>query len=65
MKIGFIGFGKLGLPSALAIESKGHEVLGYDTSQKVQEFVKNKKIPYKEVGVNELFEKSRIRCVGY
>jgi len=64
MKIGFIGFGKLGLPSALAIESKGHEVLGYDTSQKVQEFVKNKKIPYKEVGVNELFEKSRIRCVG-
>jgi UDP-N-acetyl-D-mannosaminuronate dehydrogenase len=30
MKIGFIGLGKLGLPVALAIESKGHQVIGTD-----------------------------------
>jgi hypothetical protein len=33
MKIGFIGLGKLGLPCALAIESRGHEVIGFDLSQ--------------------------------
>ena len=31
MKIAMIGMGKLGLPVALAIESKGHEVRGFDT----------------------------------
>ncbi|MDE1924848.1 MAG: hypothetical protein KGH79_01550 [Patescibacteria group bacterium] len=30
MKIGFIGLGKLGLPCAVAIDQKGHEVMGYD-----------------------------------
>ena len=30
MKVSFIGLGKLGLPVAVAIEAKGHEVLGYD-----------------------------------
>ncbi len=30
MKIGFIGIGKLGLPCAEAIASKGHDVCGYD-----------------------------------
>ena len=28
MKVGFIGLGKLGLPCALAVESRGHEVIG-------------------------------------
>jgi UDPglucose 6-dehydrogenase len=32
MKIGFIGLGKLGLPCAEAIASKGHDVSGYDIS---------------------------------
>lgn len=30
MKIGFIGLGKLGLPTAVGIASKGHDVVGYD-----------------------------------
>ena len=30
MKVGFVGLGKLGLPVALAVESKGHKVFGYD-----------------------------------
>ena len=34
MKVGFLGLGKLGLPVALAIESKGHYVCGTDISKK-------------------------------
>jgi UDPglucose 6-dehydrogenase len=30
MKVGFIGLGKLGLPCAVAIAAKNHEVMGYD-----------------------------------
>ena len=30
MKIGFVGCGKLGMPVMLAINYKGHEVMGYD-----------------------------------
>ncbi len=30
MKIGYIGLGKLGLPCALAVSLKGHDVVGYD-----------------------------------
>jgi len=33
MKIGFIGTGKLGMPCAEAIASKGHDVTGYDIAQ--------------------------------
>ena len=50
MKIGFIGLGKLGLPVALAVESKGHKVFGYDIDNKVDQIIKDKKIPYKEKG---------------
>lgn len=32
MNIGFIGLGKLGLSTAIAIADKGHHVLGFDTS---------------------------------
>lgn len=32
MKIGFVGLGKLGLPCAVAIAEKGHEVMGYDVN---------------------------------
>ena len=32
MKIGFIGTGKLGMPCAEAIVSKGHDVTGYDVA---------------------------------
>jgi UDPglucose 6-dehydrogenase len=48
MNVGFLGLGKLGLPVALAVESKGHKVFGTDTSKAVIESVKKKKIIYKE-----------------
>ena len=34
MKIGFIGTGKLGMPCAEAISSKGHDVTGYDIAKR-------------------------------
>ena len=30
MKVGFVGLGKLGMPVALALDHKGHDVMGYD-----------------------------------
>ena len=45
MRIGFIGLGKLGLPVALAVESKGHDVVGYDISEEVKNIVEAKKLP--------------------
>ena len=55
-KIGFIGLGKLGLPVAMSISSKGYEVSGYDINPNVKNYIKDKQIPYQEVGMDELFE---------
>jgi len=64
MKIGFIGLGKLGLPVALAVESRGHDVVGYDISEAVKDIVEAKKIPYREIWAQEHLDKSNIRFVG-
>jgi UDP-glucose 6-dehydrogenase len=61
MNIGFIGLGKLGLPCALAIESKGHIVCGFDVDPNVKDIIDNKKIPYEEEGAQELLDKSNIK----
>ena len=63
MNIGFLGLGKLGLPVALATETKGHKVFGYDISPDVPLFVKKKKIPYKEIWANQSLKKSKIKFV--
>jgi UDPglucose 6-dehydrogenase len=63
MKIGFLGLGKLGLPVALAVESKGHQVVGYDISSKVKKIIKEKKIPYKEEFVQKYIKKSKIKFI--
>ena len=52
MKIGFIGLGKLGLPCALSIALKGHEVIGHDINKEVSNYIKNMEVPYKEGGPN-------------
>jgi UDPglucose 6-dehydrogenase len=49
MKIGFLGLGKLGLPCALAIDMKGHDVMGYDINPNV---LQKEHVPYKEAGPN-------------
>ena len=60
MKIGFVGLGKLGLPVALAVESKGHDVVGYDISENVKSIIEAKKIPYKEIWAQDYLDKSNI-----
>tara|TARA_B100000287_G_scaffold110388_1_gene102752 strand:- start:207 stop:1445 length:1239 start_codon:yes stop_codon:yes gene_type:complete len=60
MNVGFIGMGKLGLPCALAVESKGHNVIGYDISPSVQDIIKSKKLPYKEIWAQDYLDKSNI-----
>ncbi len=62
MKISIIGAGKLGLPVALAIESKGHKVTIYDTNQDVYEQVFKRKLNYVEEGADELLKTTRIQC---
>ena len=60
MNIGFMGMGKLGLPCALAVEMRGHKVIGYDPSPSVQEILQTKKLPYKEIWAQGYLEKSKI-----
>jgi UDPglucose 6-dehydrogenase len=60
MNIGFIGLGKLGLPCALAVESKGHTVYGYDINKNVENILNTRKIPYKELWAQDHLEKSNI-----
>jgi UDPglucose 6-dehydrogenase len=64
MKIGFVGLGKLGMPCAVAMSIKGHDVMGYDVQKKVM----NKKArPYRETGpdgildLNPFLRKSAVR----
>ena len=63
MKIGFLGLGKLGLPCALAVESRGHPVIGCDISARVVADIRARKIPYREEGAQEALEKSAIEIV--
>lgn len=64
MKIGFMGLGKLGLPCALASEAAGHEVVGYDPNPAVKDYIREKKIPYREEGTPELLQNTKIRVVS-
>ena len=63
MKIGFVGLGKLGLPVALAIESKGHKVFGYDIKKEIYNQIKKRKIDYKEKHANDLLKKTNIKIL--
>lgn len=59
-----MGLGKLGLPCALASEAVGHEVVGYDPNPAVAEYIRDRKIPYREEGTPELLANSKIRVVS-
>jgi UDPglucose 6-dehydrogenase len=65
MKIGFVGLGKLGLPVALAIEEKGHTVLGYDVSPEVIGHVRKRYLPYREVDAQPLLDRSDIKLYEF
>jgi UDPglucose 6-dehydrogenase len=49
MRVGFLGLGKLGLPCALAVDMKGHDVMGYDINPNV---LQKEHVAYKEAGPN-------------
>ena len=61
MNISFMGLGKLGLPCLLAIEDKGHTIMGYDPNQRVLESIRQRHLPYKEEKADELLSKSKIK----
>ena len=61
MNVGFMGLGKLGLPVALAVESRGHSVVGYDPSDQVKEIVDTKKLVYREIWAQKHLDKSKIK----
>lgn len=64
MKIGFCGFGKLALPVALAVEDKGHTVLGYDVRPEPYQYIKERKIPFIEKDIQPLLDKTNIEMVS-
>lgn len=45
MKVGFVGLGKLGYPTARAIVHESHTVIGYDRDPTVQRRVRNNDLP--------------------
>jgi len=61
MNVGFLGLGKLGLPCALVIDSKGHNVFGYDINDNVKTILDTGKIPYREEGTPELLQNHNIQ----
>ncbi|MBO0676795.1 hypothetical protein JRC04_04885 [Mycolicibacterium sp. S2-37] len=54
MRIGMIGLGKLGLPVALAINSRGHAVFGFDVNPDVKTYLDQRAIPFREEGIEPL-----------
>ena len=60
MKIGFLGLGKLGLPVALAVESKGHRVIGTDINETTLRNIRFKTLNYREEGAEELLKTSKL-----
>ncbi len=63
MNIGFAGLGKLGLPVALAIESKGHTVVGYDPAESPREMLRTRRLVYREAAAEALLQQSRIEIL--
>lgn len=61
MRVGVIGLGKLGLPVAVAINSKGHRVAGYDANPAVRGYLGDRKVPYREEGLQDLLMAHQIR----
>jgi UDPglucose 6-dehydrogenase len=57
MRVGMIGMGKLGLPVAAAIASRGHQVSGFDLNVDVETYLARKTIPYREEGLEHLLSR--------
>lgn len=63
-KIGVVGLGKLGLPVALAMSLKGHDVMGYDVNpdrMQKESFKEQERGPNGEPSIEPLLRKSNLR----
>lgn len=63
MNVGFIGLGKLGLPTALAIESKGHSVVATDPAEGPRHILQTRRMTFREAGADALLRESRIEML--
>ncbi len=61
MKIGMVGLGKLGFPVILAIESKGHEVYGYDIQDHPKKILESRVYPHEEKDIQSLLHETNIK----
>jgi UDPglucose 6-dehydrogenase len=61
LRVGFVGCGKLGLMVALTIESRGHEVRGYDVRPEPAEYLAMRRIPFQEAHSAELLANTRMQ----
>ena len=64
MKVGMIGCGKLGLMVALSIESRGHEVKGFDISDAPAQYLRKREIPFKEENALQLLAHTKMEMCG-
>jgi UDPglucose 6-dehydrogenase len=63
-KVGFIGLGKLGLPCAAAVSKvTGEKVLGFDLNNQVGDYIKQRKVPYMEKGIEDFLDESNVNFV--
>lgn len=60
MNVGVVGLGKLGLPLALAIESRGQTLFGYDQSSAVRQYIRDRCIPYQEDEAQQLLKTTQL-----
>jgi UDPglucose 6-dehydrogenase len=60
MNVGIVGLGKLGFPVALAIESKGHAIRGWDASAAVQQSVRERRFSHPDDGLGEMLASSEL-----
>ena len=56
MKIGVLGLGYVGLPTACLFVSADHEVVGIDINKEVIAQLNQRELPFEEKGLKELFE---------
>lgn len=63
-KVGVVGIGRVGLPLALSLQSKGVECIGFDVNQETIDKVNKKKMPFFETGYDELIKKLKFEATN-
>ncbi len=60
MKVGVIGAGYVGLTTAICLSTIGHEIFIYDISSQKLNNIKQKKLPFFELGLQELLVNAKL-----